>query len=293
LKRYKQTRRYKHFSQPQATLFCGGLILIFLSSCSTPSYPPNATATKNPGATMIIVPVETSTATSRITALPGTPPVTSPSGWDTVTSENWAGYTLPQSGVTGVRAAWTEPDISNVPNAHIATWVGIGGWANSYNNIVQIGTLAHVTSDGTIVHTVWYETLPPNSWIFIGTVSAGDKVFASIELESGKAQNWDLALADETTNQTFKVTVSFLSQRIYSDFVIEDPDATSNNGPPFFPFPRFPTVTFRNANVRYAHDWVAIAAVRAIQVTLVQSGAVVARPGPLANDTFTVTRVGA
>jgi hypothetical protein len=247
-------------------LFCTGLILIFLSSCSTLSYPPTATATKSPGA--------------------------SPSGWDTATSENWAGYTLPQSGVSGVRAAWTEPDISNVPNAHIATWVGIGGWANSYNNIVQIGTLAHVTSDGTIVHTVWYETLPPNSWIFIGTVSAGDKVFASIELESGKAQNWDLALADETTNQTFKVTVSFQSQRIYSDFIIEDPDATSNNGPPFFPFPHFPTVTFRNANVRYAHDWVAIAAVRAIQVTLAQSGVVVARPGPLANDTFTVTRVG-
>ena len=286
MQRYTQSTRYTHFSRSVARVSCLVLILIVLSACSAFFFPANTTATKSPALT----PANESAATA--TSIPTITPVSSPAGWYTAISENWAGYTIPRGKVTGVKAAWTEPDISNVPDAHVAIWVGIGGWANSYNNIVQIGTLARVTSDGQIVHNVWYETLPPNSWTFIGSISAGDRVFASIELAKGSAQRWDLALVDETSKQAFKLNVSFPSQRIYSDFVVEDPDATSNNGPPFFPFPRFSAITFHNANVRYAQDWIAIGAVQSLQVTLTQSGVVRAKPGALVHDTFTVTRVG-
>ncbi|HBE28726.1 MAG TPA: hypothetical protein DDW25_07525 [Ktedonobacter sp.] len=288
MRQSNRTQKWNNFCQRVARLFCIGLLLTLLSSCRTPSSPVGASPTQSRGVTPTKIPGATLTAKAQR----GTQSGSFPAGWDTAESANWAGYTLPRGEVTGVRAAWTEPAISNVPNAHVATWIGVGGWGASYNNIVQIGTLAYVTTDGQIEHTVWYETLPPNSWTFIGYVAAGDKVFASIELEHGSAQLWNLALVDQTTNQTFKVTVSFSSQRIYSDFIVEDPDATSNNGPPYYPFPRFPAVTFNNANVRYAQDWVAITTVRALQVTLIQSGVVVAIPGPLANNAFNVTRVG-
>jgi len=179
-----------------------------------------------------------------------------------------------------------------VPNGHVATWLGIGGWAESYNNIVQIGTLAYVNSNGQVQHTVWYETLPPNSWIWIGSISAHDKVFASIQLEKASVQTWDLLLIDNTQHQTFKVKAVFSSQRIYADFIVEDADATSNNGPPFYPFPHFSPVMFSHAEVRYSYDWMSVDAVRGLQVTLVQSGVVLARPGPLKNSTFTVVGVG-
>jgi hypothetical protein len=47
----------------------------------------------------------------------------------------------------------------------------------------------------------------------------------------------------------------------YADYIVEDPDATSNNGPPYFPFPIFAPITISKAGVRYTHNWLSIAAV--------------------------------
>ena len=120
-------------------------------------------------------------------------------------------------------------------------------------------------------------------------VSAGDQIFATIELKAGSTQSWQLTLVDRTTRQTFSETVAFPSLRTYASYIVEDPDATDNNGPPFYPFPQFTPVTFYHADVCYSNGWLSIAAVRGLQVTLEQSGVVLARPGPLVNDTFTVT----
>ena len=223
--------------------------------------------------------------------MPSAAPVTSPAGWTGVTSQNWCGYTFPQGNITGVRAQWTEPDISaQVPGAYVVTWVGIGGWDQSYNNIVQIGTRAAVL-DGQVVHDVWYETLPPNRWYSLGTIAAHDSVAASVTLEAGSTQQWDLSLVDLTTHHTFQITVTFSSLGIYADYIVEDPDATSNNGPPYYPFPTFAPITISKADVRYARDWLSIASVPGLQVTLVQSNVTLAVPGPLDNDTFTVRRI--
>jgi hypothetical protein len=124
-----------------------------------------------------------------------------------------------------------------------------------------------------------------------GTISPGDHVFASVELKQGSSQVWDLSLVDLTTGQHFPVEVSFSSMRIYADFIVEDPDATSNNGPPYSPFPHFTPITFRKADVRYEGAWTSIGAIRGLQVTLIQSHVVLARAGSLINDTFTIQRV--
>jgi hypothetical protein len=259
------------------TLLLGVLLIIFIT-CGCDAAPiaagPIATPTQSPG------------------VVPSAAPVTRPAGWFTTTSPNWSGYTLPRGIISGVRAQWTEPQVSNqVPGAYMVTWIGVGGWDQSYNNIVQIGTRAYV-SNGQVVHDVWYETLPPNQWYSLGTIASGDTVTASVTLEAGSTQKWNLALVDLTAHHTFKITVTFSSLQVYADYIVEDPDATSNNGPPYYPFPTFAPITISKADVRYNGDgWLAIAAITSLQVTLVQSGRTLARPGPLHNDTFTVIRV--
>lgn len=267
-----------------------GIILIILVACGCSTANISATPTRTPTMSAPPSPMIAQSPTPTPVVVPSAAPVEQPAGWFTTTSPNWSGYTLPRGNITGVRAQWTEPNVSNqVPGAYMVTWVGVGGWDQSYNNIVQIGTRAYVAG-GQVVHDVWYETLPPNQWYALGTIAAGDSVAASIVLEPGSTQKWDLSLLDLTAHQTFKITVTFSSLRVYADYIVEDPDATSNNGPPYYPFPTFAPITISKADVRYANDWLSIAAIPGLQVTLVQSGRTLARPGPLHNDTFTVTR---
>ncbi|MBV9256762.1 MAG: hypothetical protein JO215_01955 [Ktedonobacteraceae bacterium] len=96
---------------------------------------------------------------------------------------------------------------------------------------------------------------------------------------------------DLTTHQTFQTSVIFSSLRIYADYIVEDPDATSNNGPPYYPFPEFAPITISKADVRYANDWLSITTVAGLRVTLRQSNATLAVASPLHNDTFTVKRI--
>lgn len=271
-------------------LLLNAIVIISLASgCGSANISAAPTTTPAKSAQSSLTTVATSTSTP--IAVPSAAPVTQPAGWFTTTSSNWSGYTLPRGIISGVRAQWTEPQVSNrVPGAYMVTWIGVGGWDQSYNNIVQIGTRAYV-SNGQVVHDVWYETLPPNQWYSLGTIAAGDSVAASVTLEAGNTQKWDLALVDLTAHHTFKVTVTFSSLRVYADYIVEDPDATSNNGPPYYPFPAFAPITISKADVRYDSDWLSIAAITSLQVTLVQSGRTLARPSPLHNDAFTVTRV--
>ncbi|MBV9713421.1 MAG: hypothetical protein JO011_21160, partial [Ktedonobacteraceae bacterium] len=131
----------------------------------------------------------------------------------------------------------------------------------------------------------------PNHWHSLGTIAAGDSVAASVSLEPGSTQHWDLSLVDLTTHQAFQTSIIFSSLRIYADYIVEDPDATSNNGPPYYPFPEFAPITISKADVRYANDWLSIATVAGLRVTLRQSNATLAVASPLHNDTFTVKRI--
>lgn len=276
------------FREKVAFLFSILLMFFLICACDATTV---SLAKSPPTPTPTSTPTTAPTPTPTPIIVPSALPATYSAGWITGTSSNWSGYTFPQSNVTGVRAAWTEPTLSQLSaNANVVAWVGIGGWNQSYNNIVQIGTRAYVVGD-QVLDYVWYETLPPSHWIMMGAISPGDRVFASVELKRGSSQVWDLSLVDLTSQQSFPVEVSFPSMRVYADFIVEDPDATSHNGPPYFPFPHFTSIKFSKADVRYGGAWTSIGAIPGIQLTLVQSGVVLARPGPLRNDTFTVQRV--
>lgn len=265
-----------------------GMLLAFvaLSSCQSPAAHTEAPL---PTPTDTATPSPTATPTPTSTPLPRAGPVSSPAGWIPVTSPNWCGYTFPRTGLTGIRAQWREPDVSGPADAIEVTWIGIGGWDYTYNNIVQIGTYGSPNANGS--HRVWYETLPPNRFQFTPvTVAPGDDVYASIELSSTNPQTWSLLLIDVTSQQTYTHAVQFQSDQAYATFVTEDPDATSNNGPPYSPFPQLSSVTFSNMQLRYGGGWISAGAVYSLRVTLIQSGATLAVPGPLNAATFTLKR---
>lgn len=285
--RVDQSHTSRSFHYQSAFLL--SILLMIMGGCGSVTI--TFSRTPPPKSTMSVQSLPTTAPLRTPTPTPSAVSATDPAGWVAATSSNWCGYTFPQGQITGVRAQWTEPVISaHVPGAYLVTWVGVGGWGKSHNNIVQIGTRAAVRG-GQVVHDVWYETLPPNRWYTLGTIAAGDSVAAWVLLRPGSTRQWDLSLVDLTTHQTFQTSVTFSSQRVYADFIVEDPDATSNNGPPYYPFPVFTPITINNAAVRYADEWRSIATLAGLRVTLVQSQVTLALASPLQNDTFTVKRI--
>ncbi len=219
------------------------------------------------------------------------PPATLAAGGALV-SANWSGYTFPVSHVTGVQAEWNEPAISPQKSAHVCVWVGIGGSGESQDNLIQIGTLAYVDTDGEVQHVVWYETLPPNQWFWLGEIAAGDRVFASVELVSGTTQSWRLCLTNLTTGQSYGVTVPFQSLGMDADFIVEDPYADFAEGRIYLPFPQFERVTFRNMKIRFAPGQPPASPIKGVQLTMARAQARLACTGPLEGDTFSVSYEG-
>jgi len=221
------------------------------------------------------------------------PAVTVPAPVAMARSANWSGYTAPGEGVTGIRAEWTEPQVSGQVNAHIAIWIGVGGWGSTANNLIQIGTLGHVIIGRLAQHQTWYETVPPNYWhLIMMQLAPGDRVAASMTLVPGSTRKWQLALADLTTGQMFTTTLTFRSIQAYADFVVEDPAAGTLRNTPYYPLAQFTPVTFRDAAVRYGSRWVSLSAVPSLCVTLVRRNGALAQPGALGDSAFTVWYAG-
>jgi hypothetical protein len=90
-------------------------------------------------------------------------PITNAAVSTSATSQHWAGYTFDSTGVTGVRAEWTEPDVKGQPSDQEYVWIGIGGWneSASTSNLIQIGTYAYFPPDGGPMNEgIWYEEVP-------------------------------------------------------------------------------------------------------------------------------------
>jgi hypothetical protein len=215
-------------------------------------------------------------------------------GWQTLTSTHWAGYTFPTKSVTGVRAEWKEPNVSGNPIAEEFTWIGIGGWDYTLNNIIQIGTFAYFPSGNQINQGVWYEMVPDQQKAQFAQypVSPGDQIFASIVQTQTSPQMWEMVLVDANTGATFDKVAPFYSLAAYPSFIIEDPN-TGPPGPygPFYSFPHWDTVTFSSVQVRVGGIWQPAATLYGDQVQMIQDGRTLATAGPLnGQSAFTVTQ---
>jgi hypothetical protein len=110
---------------------------------------------------------------------------TSGSSWY---STNWSGYAVTGSSgsVASVQGSWIVPAVtgSRSTTAYSSFWVGIDGF-NS-NTVEQIGTDSDIQR-GKPVYYAWYEFYPnPMHQITTLSISAGDKIFASVTYSNGQ-----------------------------------------------------------------------------------------------------------
>lgn len=127
---------------------------VVLTACGPRPVAMNASLSFTPA-----TPATPAAATSPVEVPPSTAPLpftkaapVAVAGWQTLTSTNWDGYTFPVSGVTGVRAEWTQPSATGPSGSRAVVWVGIGGWNEP--DLIQAGTSDFpphlgVTYDGT------------------------------------------------------------------------------------------------------------------------------------------------
>ena len=257
----------------KSSIFSFFLCLIVLSACSTSS-------------TDII-----SSPPTVVTKLTPTPTALPHPGWYQERSIVWSGYSSPQGGILGVRSQWIEPQVSGGPNSNLFIWIGVGGWGQTLNELVQIGTLAYTDTTGQTAHKVWYETVPQLSTLTSMIVYPGDNIAALMELEPGSTRDWHLSLHDITQNTSFAINVSYPSSQVYADFIVEDPhEGSTDLSAPLYPFQQFTSVSFTGAQVHYANGWYSIGSLRMMQVTMVQDGKTVAYPGDITlPDSFSIT----
>lgn len=159
-------------------------------------------------------------------------------------SNNWAGYAATDDTYTGVSATWTVPDstkTSNVISAD-AAWVGIGGITDS--DLIQAGTQA-VIRNGKTEYTAWYELLPDTQRTVPLTISAGDRVYASVREVAPDV--WNIAITDLTTGTSYQTNAQYHSSHSSAEWIVERPLAITGKATGYLPLSNFGDVTFENA----------------------------------------------
>ena len=211
-----------------------------------------------------------------------------------MTSLHWVGYTFPVRHVTGVRAQWTEPSVTGKRGSEEFVWLGVGGWNQADNNIIQDGTFAYFPPSSGRNEGVWYERVPvnPEALFPLVPVGPGDHITSTITLVSSKRHRWHMALTDITTGAKWAHTFTFRSLQEFPSFVVEDPNkgAASPNGP-FFPFPRWKSVRFFAVGVRIRGAWTPIAKLPAYRINMKRGSRTFATAGAISKSSaFTVTQ---
>lgn len=237
------------------------------------------------------------------------------------TTPNWAGYVLPSATnsavFTYVSGEWTVPTLNcaDTPNNKSASWVGTGGfgWATGETSgaLLQTGTEDDCIN-GVQADSGWFEIYPstPNTQeTFRGfQVSPGDTMLAEVALST--SDQWITVIENLSTGLegVFAVGNSWDVQRIgtndlvggiqgnatgtsyvggdSAEWITEDTGVaySSQN----YPFANFGTVVFSNLKTDLS-SWTLP---NSDAVEIVQSGNVLAIPGPVNNDGFTIAYTG-
>jgi Peptidase A4 family len=200
-----------------------------------------------------------------------------------VDSLHWVGYTFNVGHVTGVRSDWTEPTVHGKVGTEEFVWLGIGGWNQTDNNIIQDGTFAYFPPGGGRNEGVWYERVPLQLAQFpLVAVAPRDHIESSITLLNSRTHKWRMTLRDTTLGTHWAKTVTFRSDEAFPSFVVEDPDKGSGGAAgPFYPFPRWRSVTFSHMQIRVGGKWRAADKYPAFRVNMVRGGRTLATAGGL------------
>jgi hypothetical protein len=146
-----------------------------------------------------------------------------------LSSLDWSGYVVassfdsPQPLIMGVNASWTVPKVLvSQESSFCAAWIGIGGQLDE--TLIQTGT-EHDSVNGTDSYFAWYELLPYDVVSISGiSVSAGDKMVASINLVDPATNQWSIEISDTTNGQSFSKDLHYVSSRLTAEWIVERPD---------------------------------------------------------------------
>jgi hypothetical protein len=162
-------------------------------------------------------------------------------------------------------------------------WVGVGGWNDTVQNIVQVGTFAYFPAAGQTNQGIWWEYVPgPQAQYPLIAVNPGDEIAASVVEVTGTTDEWRMSLDDVTGGESFTKVIKFNSLNAYPSFVVEDPNSGAP-GPtgPFYAFPQWGTVSFTNMQVCVNGRWKPAASIFGYRIQMVRNGATLATSGPL------------
>ena len=168
----------------------------------------------------------------------------------TAVSSNWAGYSVSGTTYSSVSGTWTQPaaDCSTKTSSTTAAafWVGLGGNDETSTALEQTGTEADCLADGSVRYGAWYELVPAASVKAQLTVSAGDRIAASVEVSGTTVK---VQLKNLTTGKSFARTLRMSAPDISSaEWVAEAPSAVTERGTQILPLTDFGTIRFDSAS---------------------------------------------
>ena len=145
-----------------------------------------------------------------------------------LTSANWAGYEVdassPDQQFSKVSGSWVQPNADcSSGGGDAAFWVGLGGGGSGATGLEQVGTEVDCSGEGDPQSQAWYELIPAAPVPLDLTITPGDHVSASVEVEGNAVT---VALKDDTTGKG--VTKNLTTQNIdvsSAEWVAEAPSA--------------------------------------------------------------------
>jgi hypothetical protein len=202
---------------------------------------------------------------------------------NTVDSYNWSGYADTGPVFTAISAQWVVPTVQASQTAqYSSTWIGIDGFTNGDNSLIQTGT-AQETSGGETDYYDWYEILPAGA-IPISTVSPGDHMGASVyELVPG---TWMISITDNTSGSVFTQPFAYSAADSSAEWIEEAPTLNANQQSTLADFgsASFSNMADTNSNP---------SSVTPTSLDMInRAGDTIASPGSIANNAFTVTYSG-
>jgi hypothetical protein len=204
------------------------------------------------------------------------------------TSSNWSGYVANGGTYTSVTGTWIVPQVAATTTGADATWVGIGGVTGT--DLIQAGTQATVTGDGSVTYSAWTEILPDYSRTAPLQVTAGDTVTVTITEQSSGL--WLIVMENRTTSDTYEKTLRYASSRSSAEWVQEAP--STNRG--IVPLSDFGSVRFIGGSAVRDGLTLGLDSLGATPVAMInRAGQAIALPSTLGADgsSFVVTRTSA
>ncbi len=221
-------------------------------------------------------------------------------------SNNWSGYAAvaaPSSTTAtafdSISASWTVPEVTSaLAPAYSSAWIGLGGFLQRGDRLVQAGTEEDVASDGSKNYYAWLEALPRPA-VNVGHVLPRDIINVRINRVGNSKSTWHITLSRESkgiidtlVDNDFTIRTKTVSSGS-AEFIVEAPAMVSGRTvSQFLPLADFEKVSFTNCTTNVG-GLGSLTNLYKITMTSdgTKDGRLLASPTALADDGFSVNRL--